>query len=345
MAKPTVLVLAGGDSPERDVSLETGRGIHAALGELGYKTLAADPARPDISLDEAGEELFADTAINTLPPKQLEDVFDARGYFVDSLRKYSDAGVDIVFNALHGGVGEDGTVQAVMDFLGIKYTGSGAAACALAMDKTRSKHIALAAGVTVPRSMYVRKSALAAGTLEQSVRESLPPHLVIKPNNGGSSVGMSIITDFAQLDEAAALAFQYDEHILIEEFIAGTELTQAVIEGVADIPCLEIRPKDGWYDYKNKYQAGSCEYIVPAPVDADISAKVKAYAERTFHALGCEVYGRVDFRVDADGEPHLLEANTLPGFTATSLVPKMAKAVGMDYNALVDHLLRLSLEK
>jgi D-alanine-D-alanine ligase len=340
-----VLLLAGGDSSERDVSLASSRGIATALREAGHRVLIADPAQPRVAPTEYDDAIFDGAAIGVEPPRIDGDVESARAAFVRMLASREDWDFDIVFNGLHGGVGEDGTVQAVLDYLRIPYTGSGAAASALAMDKQRSKIVAAAAGVPVPEGIHVERSALAAGTLEQQVRETLGVPVAVKPNAQGSSVGLSIVESFADLDEAARKAFAVDNSILIERYIAGREITQAIVEGAPDFPLLEIRPKSGLYDYQHKYQAGSSEYLVPAPVDEYVARAVLASSKRAFAALGLSVYTRFDFRLDAQGRHYLLEANTLPGMTAMSLVPKSAGAVGISYTELCDRIVRESLAR
>lgn len=339
----TVLVLAGGDSAEREVSLDSGRGIADALRENGYRVLVADPARPDIRPTEDLTHVFDGAAIHETPPELADDLYPARAEFARILSGYQAYGVDVVFNALHGGVGEDGTIQAVMDYLGIRYTGSRAAACVVAMDKQRSKHLVGAAGVPVAPGILLHRSALAAGTVEQTVRETVGVPCVVKPNSQGSSVGLTVVTSFAELEPAAAAAFRLDEAVLVERYIAGREITQAYLEGADGIPVLEIRPESGLYDYFHKYQHGSSEYIVPAPLDPEVTAAVQESARRAVHALGLTVYARIDLRLGEDGTHVFLEANTLPGMTSTSLVPKSVKVVGIDYPELVDRILRLSL--
>jgi D-alanine-D-alanine ligase len=339
----TVLVLAGGDSPERDVSLDSARGIVRALREAGHRVLVADPARPDLTPSEGDDAIFKNTRIGEEPPDLDDDPYAARAEFTRVLTGYQAYGIDAVFIGLHGGVGEDGTLQAVLEYLGIPFTGAGSAASALAMDKYKSKQLAAAVGVPVAPGLCIERSALAAGTLEQQVREVVGLPAVVKPNAQGSSVGLSMVYDFADLDEAAARAFRVDDAVLIERFIPGREITQAVLEGEPDLPLLEIRPESGVYDYRHKYQSGKSEYLVPAPVDDAVARAIRESARRTFAALGLSVYARIDFRLDPDGRHFLLEANTLPGMTATSLVPKSAQAIGIDYTALCDRILRLSL--
>ena len=344
MKKLVVLLLAGGDSPERDVSLTSSRGIAKALRDAGHRVLVADPAKPGGTPTEYDEAIFDGTKIGTEPPR-IGDVRDARAAFVRLLSARSDWDFDIVFNGLHGGAGENGSLQAVLDYLGIPYTGSGAAASALAMDKQRSKIIAASAGVPVPQGLHVERSALGVGTLEQQVRESMGLPLVVKPNAQGSSVGLSIVHSYEELDAAARKAFDVDDSILIERYIEGREITQAIVEGAPDLPLLEIKPKSGLYDYQHKYQAGSSEYLCPAPVDEKVAKDVLISTKRAFAALGLSVYSRLDFRLDPNGKHYLLEANTLPGMTATSLVPKAAATVGISYAELCDRIVRESLAR
>lgn len=340
----TVLVLAGGDSAERDVSLDSARGMAKAAFEAGHRVLVADPARPEIQPSEDWTQVFGDAKIGETPPDVFNDVFGARMSFVRSLAEYPKYGVHMVLNGLHGGAGEDGTIQAILEFLGIPCTGSGAEACALAMDKYRSKHIAQSVGVPVARAVFLNRSSAPAGGVEAAVREGLSLPVVVKPNNQGSSVGLTVVASHRDLDEAAEYAFRLDDNIIVEEYVAGREITAAMLEG-EDLPLLEIRPKSGLYDYFHKYQHGATEYLVPAPLEPPLADAIAESARRAFHTLGCRVYGRVDFRLGENGQHYFLEVNTLPGMTSTSLVPKAAKKIGIDYTELVDRILRLSLVK
>ncbi len=341
----SVLLLAGGDSAERDVSLSSSRGIAAALRDAGHRVLVVDPARPHIAPTEYDDAIFGDAAIGTTPPRIDSGVYEARAEFTRLLAQRDAFRVDIVFNGLHGGAGEDGTIQAVLDYLGIPYTGSGAAASAFAMDKQRTKVLAAHAGVPVIPGLHFERSALAAGTLEHQVRESVGLPAVVKPNAQGSSVGMSVVQSFTEFDAAAHRAFESDHTILVERFIEGREITHAILEGGPELPVLEIRPRSGLYDYFHKYQSGNTEYLVPAPLEPDVARAVQVSSARTFDALGLSIYARMDFRLDNDGRPFLLEANTLPGMTALSLVPKAAATVGMSYVELCDFIVRKSLER
>jgi D-alanine-D-alanine ligase len=213
------------------------------------------------------------------------------------------------------------------------------------MDKQRAKILVEAAGVPVPPGLHFEASALAAGTLEQQVREFVGLPAVVKPNSQGSSVGLTIVDKFSDLDQAARLALSCDKSVLIERYIEGRELTQAILEEGPDTPVLEIRPKGGLYDYFHKYQSGNTEYLVPAPVEPAVARAVLESSKRAFAALGLSVYSRIDFRLDPNGRHYMLEANTLPGMTPTSLVPKACAAVGMSYTELCDWIVRKSLAR
>lgn len=342
--RKTVLVLAGGDSPERDVSFDSARGIAGALVEAGYRVLVADPARPSGTPTEQLDEVFPHTGIGTEPVVPEEDVDGARCEFTRVLSAWQAYGVDVVFMGLHGGAGEDGTIQAVLEYVGVPFTGSRAAACALAMDKQRTKHLARFAGVPVVPGVVLDAGAHASGTLEQTVRETVgKPPLVVKPNAQGSSVGLSIVNSYTQLDAAVEAAFAVDDHVLVEHYIDGQELTQTYLEGQNNIPVLEICPRSGVYDYVHKYQPGQTEYRVPAPIDEGIAQLVAHSARQTIHALGLRHYARIDFRLDHEGNHYLLEANALPGMTSTSLVPKSCAAIGINYTEVCDRIVRMAL--
>jgi D-alanine-D-alanine ligase len=340
-----ILLVAGGDSAERDVSLSSSHGIAKALRERGHRVLVCDPARPQIAPTEYDEAIFGEAKIGAEPPVIDIDLHAAREGFIQMLLQLDTFRVDLVFMGLHGGAGENGTIQAVLEYLGVPFTGSSSAACSFAMDKHRAKILAAAAGVSVPKGLHFERSALAAGTLEQQVREAVGLPAVVKPNSQGSSVGLTIVDSFADIDRAARLALECDDSVLIEQYIEGRELTQAVLDGGPDTPVLEIRPKSGLYDYFHKYQSGNTEYLVPAPVDEQVARGVLEDSKRTFAALGLSVYARIDFRLDSRGRTFMLEANTLPGMTPLSLVPKAAAVAGMNYADLCDWIVRRSLAR
>ena len=382
---PVILVLGGGDSPERDVSLQTARGVAKALRERGFGVLALDPAVPVNPPTDDIDGVFGDARIGETPPRPDDDAHAARAEFVRIVSAWEALGVDAVFVGLHGGAGEDGTVQAILDYVGVPYTGSPPEACALAMDKARARRLAVAAGVDVAPGVVLdarRWPQLAAApsagrassgggpdagvprraepdaapgagpaapsppTLVELVRRDvgdLP--VVVKPNAQGSSVGLSIVRAWDDLGRAVGEAFAVDERVLVERYVAGREVTQAVVEGIDALPVLEVRPRSGVYDYRHKYQPGYTDYLVPAPIDADAARRVAEATRRVVDALGLEGYARIDFRLDPAGRAVLLEANTLPGMTATSLVPKACAAVGVDYGALCERIVRHALAR
>jgi len=309
-----VVVLMGGDSSEREVSLESGAAIAAGLSRLGHEVHAVDIANV--------------AAVLHLPEL---------------------AAADLVFPALHGGQGEDGHLQAVLDVLGVRYALSGASASALAMDKVASKRIMRAVGIPTPAWLQVtwggRPGVLTAAQILDRAATEIGFPLVVKLNGAGSSVGVEIVARadlFAEaLVRVAGAAGDGSVELLIERFIPGRELTATILLG-RRLPLLEIRPREGFYDFKNKYTAGASEYLVPAPVHSPLYEQICDDALRIYELVGCRGVARVDFRLDED-DYRCLELNTIPGMTEQSLVPKAAAAVGISFDALVDDLCRAAL--
>jgi D-alanine-D-alanine ligase len=250
---------------------------------------------------------------------------------------------DCVFIALHGGSGEDGTLQAILDLAHVSYTGSGMFASAVAMDKYRSKIIFEGVGIPTPKLRFFGTAAEAREFVATAAAVQGPP-LVVKPNAQGSTVGLSIVREHSELSAAVQLAADYDGHILIEDYIAGRELTVAVL-GDQALPVVEIIPRSGFYDYRAKYTAGESTYVCPAELEPDVTTRIKDYALLAFKTLGCFGYARVDFRLDQEHRLFCLELNTLPGMTSTSLVPKAARAAGMTFAQLLQRIVRLALDK
>ena len=304
-------VLMGGWGGEREVSLGSGRNVLDALRSLGYAVRALELSVPD----------------DLLP---------------------AVSGVEVVFNCLHGGVGEDGTLQALLDVLGIPYTGSGMLACALAMDKLRSKLLFAQSGLHVPA--YAKGVAPAQTGFERwcdNTLKSIPLPVVVKPVGEGSSLGVHIVRDKGALARACKTVHHGYGPYLVEAFIPGKEVTAGVLcvsGSELALPLLELRSETAFYDYEAKYTPGMTEFVVPADLDEALSDQVRAAALAAHRALGCLGYSRVDFRVDAGGTPYVLEVNTSPGMTHTSDLPQVAAAVGMDFEALVEHMLH-SAEK
>jgi D-alanine-D-alanine ligase len=295
-------VIAGGISPEREVSLVTGNGIYQSLLRTGYKTIFID--------------------------------FDNNNF--DMLKS-----VDIAFIALHGKFGEDGTVQGLLELLKIPYTGSGVLSSAAAMDKIFSKRIFIYENiVTSPYIEVAEKNIKNIEALKSKVIKNIGFPVIIKPNRGGSSIGVTILNDDTGLKKAVETAFIYDDKIIIEKYIKGKLLTVSIIgKDPVALPIIEIKPKSGFYDYRSKYTPGLTDYIVPAEIDDIISKNISDIALRCYKSLNCEGFSRIDFILGDDGIAYALEVNTIPGMTPTSLVPKAADACGINYDLLVEIIL------
>ena len=304
MKEKKIAVVMGGPSAEREVSLHTGAGILAALQEKGYNAVGID-----------------------LDPT----------HFVEQLR---GNGIEVVFNAIHGQYGEDGVLQGALELLGIPYTGSGVLASAMAMDKGISKRIFLSADIPTPRSKLFTM-ADRVRDLPTEIRADFSIPVVVKSASQGYSIGVVIVEQSEKLTEAIEQAFQYSNTILVEEFIQGRELTVAIWGNEAPevLPIIEIAPFSGCYDYHSKYTKGATQYIVPAKLPEDTECIVQKVALEAFTKLGCRGIARVDIMLDKNNNPYVLEVNTIPGMTATSLVPKAAAAVGITFADLCERLL------
>jgi D-alanine-D-alanine ligase len=328
--KIKIALLLGGTSPERKVSKATGASIYKALTSLGYETFLVNPA------------------YGNNQPKNSEDFFKDEDYteilnenYVNALNLDLFNSIDLAFLALHGKYGEDGTTQSLLELKGIKYTGSKVLSSAISMDKTMSKILFRHYDIRTPDWITVN-NGYDLSSLMKEIKNKLKYPCVIKPNDQGSTVGLTICKHENEVNEAVKLALQWSDKALIEEYIPGRELTVAILENEV-FPVLEIKPKHNLYDYECKYTPGMSEYEVPAKVNDDVSDNMKHSALDAFKALGCEGYARVDFRLSPDNKEYILEINTLPGMTSTSLVPKMTKAVGISFEELVDRIVKISL--
>ncbi|WYP28234.1 D-alanine--D-alanine ligase [Alkalihalobacillus sp. FSL W8-0930] len=304
-----VAVLYGGISAEREVSLSSGKGIMEALKNKGHDVTGID-------------------------------------FHPDRLQEVIQLDVDIVYIALHGRFGEDGKVQALLDLLGIPYVGSGVQGSALALDKAKSKMFFEKEGTRVAKEQLLMKHTFN----EETFTAELDFPIVVKPNLEGSTIGLTIAEDEATLMAGIKQAFEFDDTIMLEEFISGIEVTVAVLGDKGEekaLPVIEIVPKNKYYDYEAKYAAGGSEHIIPARLSAEQTAYVQKHAVRAHQTLGCEVYSRVDFIVPKDETqlPCILEVNTLPGMTPTSLFPDACKEIDLPYEEMVETLLQLSLKK
>lgn len=325
-----VAVLMGGRSSEREISLRTGHGVAEALRELGHETTSVDGA--DGAVLPPGEEEGAARPIDEIRALPVSAMLSA--IQSDAVR---DA--DVVFVALHGTYGEDGTVQAALELAGKVYTGSGVLASAIAMDKAMSKRVFEREAIPTPHWLLV-EPGVPASAIQIRDLGGLP--LVVKPNAEGSTVGLTIVRHPSEIDAALEKAALHGGPILIEQFVEGRELTVAIV-GEEAFPIVEIEPKSGFYDYAAKYTKGATKYTCPAELDKSLARHVRELAAEAAQALGCRGVSRVDLILDDGDEPHVLEVNTIPGMTPTSLVPMAAAAKGLTYPQLVARILDLAL--
>lgn len=381
-----IVVLAGGLSTERDVSLTSGSMVCSALRKRGHQAVLVDAylGRPDIDKSQDIFLTYGTGEVET--PKiskgapDLEKIRNMRPdpqvFFGPNVLELCGM-ADIVFLALHGEHGENGKVQASLDLMGIPYTGTGALGSAIAMHKGISKKIFLQEGIPTPEGFYLKKGEV--------LPENCPLPCVIKPCSGGSSIGVFIVHEQAKLAEALEEAFTYEEEVVVERYIKGREFSVGVLDGKA-LPIIEIIPKCGFYDYENKYQAGNTVEECPAKLDEKTTKQLQHYAEAVYRALKLEAYGRVDFLLEEGTEVkknvvditlgnaaasatavdetsdnaatvvditsdspvmpiYCLEANTLPGMTPISLLPQEAAQMGLDYGALCERIIEISLKK
>jgi D-alanine-D-alanine ligase len=309
------------------------------LRERGHEVTCLDPAEGVLS--RATEARLLASGVGSAPPS-LEAL---AGLAVKSLSptlatRPEITGADCVFIALHGGQGEDGTVQALLDMAGVRYTGSGHLASALAMDKHLTKVLLRAAGVATAN--WIMAPSPGAGVLDpDEVSRHLEWPVVVKPSKQGSTVGLSIVREPGELQAAITEAFKFDDEVMVERFVPGQELTVGIL-GDAVLPTIEIKPVKELYDYECKYTPGMAEEFV-AELSPDIQSKLADQARRSFAALKLRGYARIDFRLDPHGQPWCLEANTLPGMTPTSLIPQAAAAAGVLFPDLCERIVHLAM--
>ncbi len=292
-------VLMGGMSREREISLKTGNSVLNALVKKGYNAVPIDVDRT-----------IAETLLKL--------------------------GIQVAFIALHGPLGEDGTIQGLLEILGIPYTGSDVPASALAANKGSAKKIFSYHGIPTPRFQVL--CAADGDSRSLCERIAIPLPFVLKPPEEGSTIGIRIIREKEEIEDGLKNVFSYGKEVLIEEFIMGRELTVGVLNG-EPLPLIEIRAKNGFYDYTAKYTIGATEYIVPPALDEEKTKHVQDIAARAYHALGCKGAARVDCMLGGDSRPYILEINTIPGMTETSLLPMAAKSIGTDFGSLVEKIL------
>ena len=311
LTRSKIGVLMGGQSSEREVSLKTGEAVYRSLVRSGYDAVAIDVG-PGLS--------------QTLQQQAIE----------------------VAFLALHGPGGEDGAIQGFLETIGIPYTGSGVRASAVGMHKVVTKTELAAEGIPVPRGTVVWRGT--APTLKRvltSCKLKLP--IVVKPASQGSTIGVTIVRQPSQWKEALKVAHRYDPEAMVEAFIPGHEVTLSLL-GAADgtvvgLPAVEIVAPDGFYDFSAKYEKGRTQYLCPAPLSSAVNREIKQLAIRTYQALGCNGAARVDFRITPKGKPYVLEINTVPGMTETSLLPMAAGKAGLSYDALTEQILQSALRR
>ncbi len=301
----------GGRSSERDVSLRTGLAVYQSLVRRGYDVVSID--------------------VSDRLPQELKD-----------------QKVAIAFLALHGPGGEDGTIQGFLETIGMPYTGSGVQASAVSMHKVVAKTLLAAHDIPVPSGSVVQRGN--APSLAKVLKEGkLKLPVVVKPASQGSTIGVTIVRRATQWKNALALAHQYDSDAMVEAFIPGHEVTVAVLGDptgmLKALPAIEIVVPDGFYDFTAKYQKGKTQYLCPAPLPAKMLRQIEGLGRRAFQVLGCEGAARVDFRITPKGRPYVLEINTVPGMTETSLLPMAAAEAGIDYDRLVEWILQSALDR
>jgi D-alanine-D-alanine ligase len=329
-----IAVLFGGTSEERDVSIASAAQIIPALRRLGHEVLAVDTATG--RLDSAAERRLLATGVAPEPPSNAQ-IANVRGRAIAlSPTAFNIREVELVFLALHGGAGEDGRIQAMLDLAGLAYTGSNHISSAAAMDKDLSKRLFRSIGVPTP-------NWLMAPVAEETVESALGWPVVVKPNKQGSTVGLTVVREPVRLRAAVDRANGYDSEVMVEAFVAGREFTVGILNGLA-LPVGEIVAPGEVFDYKSKYQAGGAREIFPADIGAAESAQLKDYALHAHGVLKLGAYSRIDFRRDDQGNFWCLEANSLPGMTATSLLPQAAKAAGIEFPDLLDQICRGALK-
>lgn len=303
LTRARIGVLMGGTSAEREVSLRSGRSVCQALLRRGYRVVPID--------------------VKARVPGPLRS-----------------GKVEMVFLAMHGRGGEDGTMQGLLEVMGIPYTGSGVRASAVAMHKATAKALLAAHGIPVPDGLVICADCPQPKGLPAGLK--LP--LVVKPVSEGSTIGVTILRRRAEWRAALRRAYAHDREALVEAYIPGREITVSVLDGRA-LPAVEIQVQNGFYDYQAKYTKGRTQYLCPAPLSRDVSRRLRELAVASYEILGCDGAARVDFRLTPRGKPYVLEVNTIPGMTETSLLPMAAARAGLDYDTLTERILQSAVRR
>ena len=340
-----IVVLAGGTSTERDISIMTSVKVCESLRRNGHNANIIDVffGIEDKAVDSFFEDNSSDLEkIADVMKKNDINIEDeladrkkkGKGFFGNNVLALCSK-ADIVFMGLHGSNGEDGKIQAAFELMGIKYTGTDYISSAVSMSKELTKKVLVPDGIPMPKGVALKKGHKI---------EYVPYPCVVKPCCGGSSVGVSIVSNEMEFKNALTEAFSYEDNILVEEYIKGREFSVGVLDGKA-LPVIEIEPLEGFYDYKNKYKAGATKETCPAILPKEVSVRMQRWAEKACEAAGVTTYARVDQLLTEDGNIYCLEINTLPGMTATSLLPQEAQAAGISYDELTEKIVEISLRR
>jgi D-alanine-D-alanine ligase len=329
-----IAVLFGGLSEERAVSIASAAKIIPVLRQSGHEVFSVDTATGRLSLAE--EHRLLEAGVAPEPPTS-SDLANVGVHSISSaVNSFDIRSADVVLIALHGGAGEDGRIQALLDLAGVAYTGSNHIASAVAMDKDISKR--LFRSVDVPTADWLMSPATS-----DDVEKRLGWPVVVKPNKQGSTIGLSVVYSAAEFESAMQKAHRHDDEVIIEKFISGREFTVGILDGEA-LPVGEIVVPTDVFDYQSKYQVGGAREIFPAPIPQEQAELLQEFALRAHFALKLDTYSRVDFRVDSEGRPYCLEANSLPGMTATSLLPQAALAAGIEFPELLERICQGALK-
>lgn len=336
-----VLLLAGGDSSEREVSLNSGAAIFSSLKKLGHDVYAIDPSTGQSLLSSNGKFLTGVMSANieagSVP--QVGAMALAKSITGQELRDF-----EVVFLALHGGKGENGSIQNLLELAKIPFTGSDMKASAIAMDKATTKRLLESAKILTPKwGVYKINSGNIPPAVVKEVKKKFKFPIIVKPNDGGSTIGLTKVTKAQEVQTALETALKESNEILVEDYIKGRELTVPVIDGVT-LPVIEIIPKSGLYDYEAKYTKGKTEYIVPAKIPAKKGKELQQTSVEVFEIVGASGLARVDFMMAKSGKAYCLEINTLPGMTELSLSPMAAKASGISFDQLVEKILNSAVQ-
>ncbi len=346
--KLNILILAGGESSEREVSLNSSKAITQSLQQAGHNVRMLDTFSGKFLTDASGR--YLDESVNSATGRSRADDDNYLPVAEDFLEtvKTTSSTIDVIILGLHGGLGENGTIQALLEMSGVPYTGSPMAASAVAMNKDISKHVMRSLGIpTAEWKTYDRAQWPVNADVAEDIVEKLIPALslplIIKPADGGSTVGLTLVEDEAAITEALDGAYKESDLVMVEKYIKGREITISILDGAA-LPPVEIKPTHKLYDYTCKYTRGKSQYFCPADIDPGLKDKLSADAVLFYETIGCRGYARVDFIVAPDGTYYCLELNTLPGMTELSLFPMAARAAGIEFAQLLEKLCYLAME-